>query len=229
MCPITAIDIEGLVRWTYQVQCADVIIGTGVGLYSAEAWVDGVDGRAGSCGYGFDSAAKVRRGALLGCLVDSSGSGRGDLHPDAEAVHDAVLGLIRGDRGAGLLVLQFGIAGLRPDWREGAYPRWEPCQTRQRPNGEWVAVYQYDDGFKGGKRPWFCPMRMVDGPESIAYQRRVYAAWHGGLVWLVGKLGANRSCLIHHVATGPKAPEAPWEARNYTGFQIGLDRLAENR
>ena len=37
----TAIDVEELVRWTYQVQRADMIIGAGVRLYESEALVDG--------------------------------------------------------------------------------------------------------------------------------------------------------------------------------------------
>ena len=147
----------------------------------------GVDGRAGSCGFGFDSVAKVRRAALLGCRVDSSGAGRGDLDPDTEAVNGAVVALIHQDRCAGQLVLQCGIAGVRPGWAEGAWPRWEPLETRQRPNGERVPVYDYSDDWQGGKRAWYCPLRLVDGPESIRYHRRVYAAWHGGLVWLVGE------------------------------------------
>ncbi len=32
----TRIDIEDLVRWTYQVQRADLIVGSGVGLYEGE-------------------------------------------------------------------------------------------------------------------------------------------------------------------------------------------------
>lgn len=223
-----AIDIEDLVHWTYAIQCADALIGSGVGLYAAEAWVDGVNRRAGSCGYGFDSAASVRRFALLGCRVGISGPGRGDLDPDAEAVDAAVIALARRDRDAAALVLQCGLGGHRPWWAESAWPRWEPCFTRQRPNGERVPVYDYDAGWKGGKRPWFCSLRMVDGPESIAYHRRVYGAWHGGLLWLVGELGANRGRLIRHVVTGPAAPAAPWKARDYTGFRIEVDKLAEN-
>lgn len=34
----TTIDIEDLVRWTYQVQRADLIVGLGVGLYEGEAY-----------------------------------------------------------------------------------------------------------------------------------------------------------------------------------------------
>lgn len=44
------IDIEDLLCWTYQVQRADMLIGSGVGLYQGEAWVDGVGGRAGHVG-----------------------------------------------------------------------------------------------------------------------------------------------------------------------------------
>lgn len=226
MCPITTIDIEDLVGWTYQVQCADMIVGAGVGLYESEALVDGVGRVFGGRG---DSCARLRRAGLVGCVVDHSGGGRGDLHPDAETVHDAVQGLIRGDREAGLLVLQFGIAGLRPDWREGAYPRWEPCQTRQRPNGERVPVYDYHARYRGGRCPWICWIRMIDAPECIAFARRVYDDWRRGLVVLADVLGANRLRLSAHAVTGPAAPHRPWKAQETGVYEIGLDRLAGNR
>ncbi len=139
----TAIDVEELVRWTYQVQRADMIVGAGVELYESEALVDGVGGVFGGGG---DSCTRIRSAGILGCKVDGGGFNRGDLHPDAEAVHDAVMEMVLNARSAGLLVLQFGVAGLHPDWREGAHPRWEPCQTRQRPDGERAPVYKCNAG-----------------------------------------------------------------------------------
>ena len=80
----STIDIEGLVQWTYQVQRANLIIGSGVGLYEGEAYVDGVGGMVRSGG---ESCARVKRARVVGCKVD----GYGDLHPDSEVVHDAVI------------------------------------------------------------------------------------------------------------------------------------------
>ena len=224
----TIIDVEALVSWTYQVQCADVVIGSGVGLYQGEAWVDGVGGHGGHVGYGFDSCANVRRAAILGCKVDGGGFNAGDLHPDAEAVHDAVMALIADDRNPGLLVLQLGIAGCRPDWREGAEPRWEPCETRQRPDGTRVPVYTYNRDAGIGNRPWLCPMRFIDDPVSIDWARRVYDAWWRGLVALAGAFTANRERLSAHTVTGPAVAAAPWKAQETTGFEKWVDSPGGN-
>ena len=48
-----------------------------------------------------------------------------------------------------------------------------------------MPVYKYKHNAGIGKRPWFCPLRLVDDPVSTAYARRVYDAWRGGLVALV--------------------------------------------
>lgn len=207
----TIIDVETLLRWTYQVQRADVIIGAGVGLYEGEALADGVGG-----GGSMDSITRLRRAAILGVKVDGGGFGSGALHPDAEAVHGAVTRLIADDRGAGLLVQEFAIAGLRPDWREGARPRWEPCHSRQKPNGEWTPIYQYNAKAGIGNRPWFCPLRLVDHPESIAFARRSYDTWRFGLVILAGVFQANRSRLCAYIVTGPRVAATPWKAQETT-------------
>ncbi len=72
------------------------------------------------------------------------------------------------------------------------------------------------------------PHRLVDGPESVAYHRRVYATWHEGLVRLAMALGANRGRLIKHLVTGPGAPAAPWKAQVSAVPQIVIDRPGEN-
>lgn len=217
------IDVEALVRWTYEVQCADVIIGSGVGLFPGEAYADGVWGVFGGGG---DSYERVKRVAVLGCRVDGGGFRRGDLHPDAELVHDAVMALVVYARSAALNVLQFGIAGCRPDWREHAATRWESCETRRRRKGDLgpvykhdpdrVPVYEYAKGAKGGHRPLYCPIRLIDHPLSIEYSRRVYASWHGGLVALKVVFAANQERLSAHTVTGPGVPAAPWKAQETT-------------
>ena len=71
-------------------------------------------------------------------------------------------------------------------------------------------------------------MRFVDDPVSIAYERRVYATWHEGLVILVVALGANRRRLCAHTITGPAAPDHPWKAQKITAYEIGIDNLTGN-
>lgn len=76
-----------------------------------------------------------------------------------------------------------------------------------------MPVYKYKHNAGIGKRPWFCPLRLVDDPVSTAYARRVYDAWRGGLVALVDLFVANQERLCAHVATGPSAPHQPWKAQ----------------
>lgn len=212
----TAIDVEDLVGWTYQVQCADLVVGLGIGLFEGEAYVDGVGAAGLRFGTHGDSCTRVRRAEILGCKVDGGGFNPGALHPDAEAVHDAVMELIVTDRGAGRLVLEFGISGCQPNWREGCRPRWEPCETRQKPNGEVVPVYAYNPKYRSGNHQWVCWMRLVDGPESIDFARRVYDNWRGGLVTLADALTANRNRLCAHTVTGPAVADQPWKAQETT-------------
>lgn len=75
----TAIDIQDLLRWTYQDQAADEVSRKGTaGLYPA------------GCR---SNLLTIERNGLLGTKIDCAGSaaqGGADMHPDAEAVHDAV-------------------------------------------------------------------------------------------------------------------------------------------
>jgi len=210
------IDIERFCRWAYHDQRAEETI---------EQWEEWEPRLLGS----FNSDAMMANYTVLGVRISGGGLSayrNFDLHPDAELLHDRVMGL---GRDASILIRVCAKADLRPDWRPGAEPRWEPCTTWQRTNGEQMPMYEYDAGYRGGKQPWFCPLRLVDGLESIAYHRRVYATWYGGLVSLATALAANREDLIRHSVTGPAAPAAPWNAQASAVSQIGIDNLAENR
>lgn len=59
-------------------------------------------------------------------------------------------------------------------------------------------------------------MRMIDAPESIAFARRTYDAWWGGLVALARVFTANHDLLYAHTVTGPAVPATPWNPQGIT-------------
>ena len=80
----------------------------------------------------------------------------------------------------------------------------------------------------GGDHPWVRWLRFIDDPVSIAYARRVYDAWWGGLVTLADVFGANRDRLYSYTVTGPRAPHHPWKARKTGACENGVDNLVGN-
>jgi len=92
------IDVEELVRWTYQDQRADVIINQLEELGYNSKMV---------C-----STANVIGLLEVGCAIDNSSQTTLALHPDAEAVHDAVRTLGEEEMG---LVVHHAKTSTRPD------------------------------------------------------------------------------------------------------------------
>jgi hypothetical protein len=194
-------DIEDLIVWAYHVEQADKAGRGGWGL-----------------GGGSDSILRVERAALAG----SAGGTTGNVcHPDAEAIHAAVLGLSRWERA---LVISHGHASSRPDWMTGARlvmaavegvrgnPKRIYDQGRNvighqvRPACELAAgeVHYAPMGRDVGE--WFSD--LVDG------HRVMYAAWRDALARLACELdGALGDCR----PVGPAAPARPWEA----GVDVG--------
>ncbi|CUW39686.1 conserved protein of unknown function [Magnetospirillum sp. XM-1] len=182
----TVIDIERLLHWTYQAQAADAVTKRVVrGLWPS--------------GYGSMLNAVVQQG-LLGVRIDCSGPGLcpDDLHPDAEAVHDAVRSLPALQVG---LVIEYAKSGLRPDWMEGEEPAYRPIL---RSNGK--PKMEYWD--REQKRPAYCCVELVPDPESIAFARAMYEEWWDALATLAAKLDD----LEDHMVTGPGFDRNPWMA-----------------
>lgn len=67
----------------------------------------------------------------------------------------------------------------------------------------------YHPSYRGGGQKWVGWMRFVDDPISIAYERRVYATWHEGLVILVVALGANRGGFVPTPSPGRRLQITP--------------------
>ncbi|ASG21399.1 hypothetical protein [Nitrospirillum viridazoti] len=206
---VPEIDIEALLVWVYQRQRADLVVDRGVGLHELEREAAGIpvtrrtaDGTGSSI-------------AVLGCRVDNSGTPSGVLHPDAEAVHDAVCRAPR-PLWTGLLI-EVGRTGERPDWLPGARVEEQAILHR----GKVVFVVD-DDGCIVGPKVRTVLVRDEVGPDGRVRQvtldrspaalelgRRVYAEWRAALAWLVDEL-VSRQLLASHRVTGPAAPDEPW-------------------
>lgn len=166
-------DIEVVLAWTYQQQRV--------------TWVEMRAGGGGGGGDGF--AMKV----------DGGGYARVVLHPDAEAVHDAVLRLPEFRRE---LVIRWAQMGGRPPTYADRRPWCGPEIVGQRRDGRPRIRIRYDRR----RHPVECAVRYRDFPEDFTAARRLYTEWWIGLVTLVPAL----IDLVSWRVVGPDAPEAPW-------------------
>ncbi len=179
------VDIEELLQWVYQDQAADAVVSK-------------VLGSLGPAMYRSNLLA-IQRHISLGMKVDCAGAGsmgNGDIHPDAEAVHDAVCSLK--PLWIGLLI-QYGKTGARPDWLEGEGPRLVPVL---RGNGKPRLEY-FDPGT--WRKPAYCLLQLDPLPEHIKFVRSVYVEWWDALTQLVEVLE-----LDSHQVSGPKVKREPW-------------------
>lgn len=164
------IDIEALLVWAYRDCCADRIVGRVMSrLRPAGA-------RSGMGAF----EAKMMLGVQVDCF-GSAAMGSDELHPDAEAVHDAVMGLE--DRNAAALVIECARTASRPTLEVA--PR---IEKRIGANGK--------------------PMRgefgecliLLHGTEAeVKYRRRVFGMWVEALEMLALRLGG----LVEHEVSGP--------------------------
>jgi len=139
------VSIKELLRWTYGRQLAD--------LFSIHTLDEKSEPRGTLPGF-LSWAQRFRTLAELGAAVDCSSSSRfarGDLHPDAELVHGAVLE--RGPIYARLLI-EFGRTGILPE-REIPIARPVPFERA------------IETGTRGGRPP---ARRKGEGIESWEWQ-----------------------------------------------------------
>ena len=206
------IDIETLLHWTYQRQKADLVIDRGQGLHRLEAEADGIEIQSRSA----DGCARIAEIIALGAKIEGLGRPAGELHPDAEAVHEAILVRLK-DRETGrslaLTPLQRGLLlvharqGDRPDWMKGAVQRWEPVR---KADGSIKVVY---NAGPGKHIPSYCEIRLAAAQEEIDLARMVYGQWWAAMAWLRWYL-TRHQLLKDHAITGPAAASSPWVARS---------------
>lgn len=198
--PRQSIPMDRLLVWTYRDQRADVVIRRGVGLHGLEAAADGVAVQASSaCG-----CAAVARIAELGVRVDRLGRDRGDLHPDAELVHRAVLEV--GGKLAGLpvahLIIRCASRGEAPDAMVGEVPQARPYLHAV--NGS-VRV----DGRDASGRYGWCPVSWSPSWADIHAAREEYRVWWSAVRALAFALSSERRLARWHPLL-PEARAEPW-------------------
>lgn len=199
---VTKIDVENLLEWAYRRQKVDIVIDRGIGLSHAEAKAAGITRYQTSADW-----AAIDRYAALGCFVDQIGYDTGQVHPDAEALHEVVRRM--GDP-VRLLLIRHAKGGTRPEWGEGADIRYEPVwkgqpryDIRGRPaKGSYRLIYG------DGHHPNGCYVRPRQHLPYIEAQRDDYRAWHHGLLALVEHFA--RHPLARHAVLPPAAPAEPW-------------------
>lgn len=159
-------------------------------------------------GLGWGSREVVRDDfSDLGTVIDDDGFGS---HPtislqtddDALVVKSAIDALPIEAR---VLVIQYGRTGLRP---EGADEQLgEPEQmVDKRGRPRWL--YDNPSNKRGPKRPMLDMLSYSTRRETIAFDRAQWTLWREALIALIAPL--NNRLETHH-ATGPEAPEKPWE------------------
>jgi hypothetical protein len=200
----TRIDIEDLAVWAYRDQMVDC---QGGGSWS-------LAGRPDSC---------VLLGATVGGDLPYLRMGY-DVHPDADAVHLAVMRL---ERLAGAIVVRCAKGAARPDWMPGARlvmaadvtARGHPARLydeagktaighKVRPAVELASgsLFYFPAGRGLTAEAW--------ARDLIAGPRAVYSAWHEGLREAAAYLRQTRALSAHEV-TGPSAESKPWESAPY--------------
>lgn len=204
-----AVTVEQLVRWAWQAEQVGTVLGRAVGWMDAERAAAGITWHGASA----DGVATMMRQGVLGCRVDGGGPVVApDVHPDAEAVFDAVGQLGRVARG---LVAQHARAGSRPDWLPGAAVEWQPVRGSDGAmrlimdrNGRRVVGAQVEAivtvAHPGEAR------RVEPGvlPETIAWRRELYLSWWDGLDALADALACG---LRDHRVVGVGPARSPWE------------------
>jgi hypothetical protein len=180
-------DVWDLVRWTYGEQRAHQVLGL------KGKWVPDELVTAGRAA-GFRVAEVVE---LLGVMPDcwNSGCDGTGIHPEAVAVHEAVLAL--GDLHRGVL-LEFGITGRAPDPADVPVEMLPVLDDAGRP----VMIRD-----PRSRRTIACAVEPTVDQRDVDWARRVYGWWHAGLVALAEVLVSRNIEVL-----GPKALARPWNS-----------------
>lgn len=139
--------------------------------------------------------------------IGRSAGGDG-AHPDAVTVAEALVpvdGAGRDTVEALALVVHFGRSGFRPDWCPEGPGDWvAELDKRGR-----VKTEPVDPDHPRGKRR---PILRFEGTPAVTvdFHRRQYSAWWLALRDLCDLINPD---LRQFRATGPRAPQAPWQAQ----------------
>lgn len=178
--------MQDWLTWAYREQRADEVYGS-------------VAGRVGPGGVR-SGMVRAQRIGLLGVRVDcdgASGWGSAALHPDAEAIHEAVLRLP--PECVGPVIHHAKTAG-QPDWLPHA-------DTSPRPvlNGKGKPVMIYPETGKR-KAPIACRIGYDCSPAHLAFMRQQYLTWWAALAALATQFGRTWGWRV-----APGAAREPWK------------------
>lgn len=190
------ISVEELVRWTYAVQKADVMLADRAMMSQANV------------------GSQLEQILALGTRVDTSGIGAAlafsegvHVAEDAVTVHEVCTAYLPRDQAD--LVMMHGRLRSRPDPRIGARWRMEPREWRYEEvpegSGSWlrVAVAEYLNRHQS----WYVPVIERDKPGGVARDRAAWALWREGLATVLAVAGPR---LIKHRLTDVFPDSAPW-------------------
>jgi hypothetical protein len=106
--------------------------------------------------------------------------------------------------------VHYGQAGTRPDWGEDGSGRYELVR---RNNGTGAAIKRYANQRKGSHLLGFEWEWLGNTADDLDRLMLGWAAWHAALVDLRDTINPK---MRKYVATGPAAPECPWDIRRPT-------------
>ena len=216
-----------LLTWVYRDQKADVM--SGKDLHAAEAGEADPEDYHG--GWSADGCAAMAEIARVGVIVRGTGHRQYPaLHPDAEAVHDAVVTLSRIDPLGARLLRHHGRRGDTPDFG-ACVPA--PGPVRRRTGNNRLVIVE-DATLPGNShlerrerrirgtarrsRVWvevhypFCPLSYSPSFEAVAEAQAEYLAWWRALARVTAALPP----LGRWRLTGLGANETPWQRRAAT-------------
>lgn len=174
-------------------------------------------------GRDFGSSGTGRSGDIpTGMKVDGGGYSRDGrwVSADAEIIAGCIDAMSRDQRtaAAASLVVHYGRVGTRPDWGADGSGRWEPVR---KGNGKIVRRYRDPSQWRdviGFEWEW-----VGLQPADLDRLMLEWMAWRAALVDLREKINPK---LRQYVATGPAAPEAPWDEATRT-VTLPAGRLVE--
>ena len=176
-----AVPIEDWLVWTYQRQQAHKV-------EDRIALAGSPMGHASRC-----SVTRVAEAAALGAVIHGGGRSAA-LHPDAELVHDTVMGLPPLERG---LLFGYGETGEEPNWVSAGLQIDRMITARGTP------THVVDER----RRPIACHFRYVVPAPVITHRRSIYRTWWLAMHMLV--------ILLHEAGLrsvqAPRAAYSPWD------------------
>lgn len=151
-------------------------------------------------------------GSALGTRIDGGGIGNDGkwTHADAEIVAAQINQMARDHRTseAAALVVRYGMLGTRPHWGEATSGHY---QLMRKGNGKAIRRFldqRKQDQLIGFHWEWVGP--SVEDAERDMLE---YAAWHAALCDLRDHINP---LMTTYFATGPIAPESPWDEAERT-------------